>query len=110
MTRPIEAQLREDKAMRDAAYALVQTDIEHLKQDWAEKGLGARAADRIKDGASDVYEEAVEVASDNRGVLAALVAAVGLWFARNPIMSLFLDEDELDDEEADDDLYAYERY
>ncbi|NVD43746.1 hypothetical protein [Qipengyuania atrilutea] len=110
MTRPLEAQLREDKAMRDAAYTLVRTDIAHLKADWAEKGIGARTVDRLKDGASEVYEEAVDVASDHRGVLAALLAAVGLWFARNPIMSLFLDDDEIDEEEADDDLYAYERY
>jgi hypothetical protein len=54
--------------------------------------LGERAVDRIVAGASDVYEEAIEVASDHKGALAAILAALGLWFARHPILEAFFDD------------------
>ena len=87
--------------MSDAAYHLVKTDFAQLKGEYRRKGIAARTVDRIKDGASDVYDEAVDVTSDHRGVLAALVAAVGLWFVRHPILQalgLESDEPEYEDE------------
>ena len=83
----LRARMIEDRYLRDSAKALMRADVAHVKSDLAARGVAARAADRIKDGATDVYEEAVEVADNNRGVLVALVAALGLWFARNPILS-----------------------
>lgn len=79
----------EDKYMRDSARALVEADIEHLKSDFAHKGLGERAIERVREGATDLYEEAADMAGDNKGALAALIAAIVVWFARNPIMELF---------------------
>ena len=76
----------EDKHLRDSARALVEADIEHIKADFAHKGFGERAMDRMTEGAMDLYEEAVEVAEDNKGALAALLAAVVVWFARNPLL------------------------
>ncbi len=94
----------EDRHLRNSAKALVEADIAHLKADLAERSIGARAADRIADGASEVYDEAVEVASDNKGALAAIVAALVLWFARNPIIDgLFGSEAEDDDSDDDRD-------
>ena len=88
----------EDKYMRDSARALVEADIEHLKSDFAHKGLGERAIERVREGATDLYEEAADMAGDNKGALAALIAAIVVWFARNPIMELFgRDPDEGDD-------------
>lgn len=99
MSAEIERQLREDRALRDAALALVKADISHLKNDVGVKGVGARLASRLSDGAADVFDEAVEVADSNRGVLAALIAAIVLWFARNPIMDLFSDGDDTADQD-----------
>lgn len=79
----------EDKYLRDSARALVEADIEHLKSDFAHKGLGERAIERMREGATDLYEEAADMAEDNKGALAALIAAIFVWFARNPIMELF---------------------
>ncbi|WP_095011025.1 hypothetical protein [Tsuneonella mangrovi] len=84
-----ERQMAEDKALRDAARALVMADVAHIKTDLAQRGIGARVADRIGDGAVDVFKEAVEVAEDNRGALAAIFGALVLWFSRNPIMTMF---------------------
>ncbi len=94
-----KTQMLEDRYLRDSARALVEADIEHLKSDLAFKGVGERIMDRAKDGALDLYEEAIEVAEDNKGALAALLAAVAVWFARNPILSLFGLEPEEDEED-----------
>lgn len=99
-------QLREDRAMRDAARELVKTDIAYLKGEFGSKSIGARVADRVTDGATDLYEEAAELASDNKGILIALLAAVGLWFARNPLMELFLDPEDDPEYDEDDDEYG----
>ena len=111
MMRPDpETRMREDRMMRDAALALVKADISHLKADYSAKGLGSRFASRMAEGATEVFEGAVDVADDNKGVLATLIAAVILWFARNPIMALFDDEDALreghESHEEDADLFS----
>ncbi len=77
-----------DRYLRDSARALVEADFEHLRSNLAGKTLASRAVDRLSEGASDLYEEAVELAEDNKGALAALLAAVLVWFARNPIFEL----------------------
>ena len=87
----------EDRHLRDSAKALVRADIAHLKSELADKGIGERAMDRVKGGAADVYDEAVEVAENNKNALAALVAAIFIWFARNPILSSLGFSDEEDD-------------
>lgn len=93
MTRRHEQYL-EDRHLRDAARALVEADIDNLRADLAIKGVGERAIDRITEGASDVYDEAIEVAADHKGALAAIVAALLLWFARHPILEALFGEDE----------------
>ena len=95
------ARMVEYRYLRDSARALVEADIDHLKTGLSQKGFAARAVDRVKTGALDIYDEAVDVAEDNKGALAALVAAILVWFARNPILSIFgigEDEDDMADE------------
>ena len=83
------ARMLEDRHLRDSARALVEADVENIKADLDRKGLATRALDTFKNGAVDIYEEAVDIAEDNKGALAALIAAVIVWFARNPIFDLF---------------------
>lgn len=103
MSDPREFRLREDRKLRDAALALVKADVDHVRADLKSRGVGARLADRIGEGASDVLDEAVEVADTHKGVLATLLAAVILWFARNPILSLFADQEDEDEAEQEPD-------
>lgn len=74
-----------DRNLRDAARALVEADIANLRADLAVRGIGGRAVDRLTEGASEVYEEAMEIAADNKGVVAAIIGALLLWFAREPL-------------------------
>lgn len=100
----IDNRLRQDRAIRDGAKAVFMQDYRHLRKDLAEKGVGSRLFDRAAIGATDVFDEAVEVADNNRGALYALLAAIGLWFARNPILSIFSShDDDYDDDDWDED-------
>ncbi len=98
----LERQFVEDRALRNAARNNVISDVELLKSGWNERGLAKRVAGRIGGGAQDVFERASETAEDNRGVLAALIGAIVLWFASGALLDLF-EEDEVDLAIGDDD-------
>lgn len=86
-------QMIEDRNLRDAARAVVETDLRNVRDGLSTKSIGERAASRIAEGASDVYDEAIEVASDHKGALAAIIAALALWFARHPILEALFGEE-----------------
>ena len=82
----IEDRLADDKALRDAALALFKADLALVRADLAERGVGARVADRLGESAMDIVDEGIDYAEENKGKVAAGVAAVVLWFARRPIL------------------------
>jgi hypothetical protein len=88
MSKDLAQQLREDRALRNAARALLDADVAHLRTTLSGKSISTRVVDSISSSASEVLDEAIEVADNHRGALAALLAAVVLWFARNPIIAL----------------------
>lgn len=107
MTR-LPARFIEDRALRDAARAVLIEDIEHLRASLAEEGIASRVSSgvtgtistRIRTGARDVLAQAMAQANDYKGVLALLVGAIILFLARGPILdwieALGLDADEDD--------------
>lgn len=97
-------QMEADRALRDAALALVKRDIEFLKNDLSASSLGERAKVRFGEGASDIYNSALETAETNKGALAAIVAALVLWFMRTPLGNV-LSDDDYDDEDGFDTLF-----
>lgn len=96
MTR-LPARFVEDRALRDAARAVLAEDIERLQGNLGEQGIASRFSSgvtssistRIRSGARDVLDQVTTQAGDNRGVLALLVGAIILWFARAPILAWF---------------------
>lgn len=94
MSDPIEQRMREDRMLRDAAHALVEADIANLRASLAGRSIPGRIADRISEGAADALDEAIEVAENHRGVIAAIIAGIVLWLARNPILDLLLGEED----------------
>lgn len=86
------SQLQEDRAVRDAAHTVFQTDLAFIRGDLALRGMGRRLAARIEESAVETANEAAELVKRNPGKTAAL-AAVGVaaivWFARKPLASLF---------------------
>lgn len=97
----LEQQLAEDKALRDAALALFKADLALVRADLNERGIGQRLADRVGESTMDMLDEAVDYAEDNKGKVAAGLAAVILWFTRGPILDALgrLVGTEEDDEE-----------
>lgn len=101
----------EDRALRDAARAVLAEDIARLRAALDEEGIASRVSsgvtatvsDRVRAGARDVLAQARAQAGDHKGVLALLVGAIVLWFARGPILDWIaaLDEDDDDQEHSE---------
>ena len=91
----------EDKHLRDSARALVEADVEHIKADFANKGMAKRALFRLRENAGELYDEALDVADSNKGAVAAVFAALVVWFARNPLLDMVGLAIEQDDERTE---------
>lgn len=91
----------EDKHLRDSARALVEADVEHIKADFANKGMAKRALFRLRENAGELYDEALDVADSNKGAVAAVFAALVVWFARNPLLDMVGLGIEQDDERTE---------
>ena len=96
----------EDRALRDAARAVLAEDIERLRASLSEEGIASRVSSgvsstitsRIRTGARDVLAQAKAQAGDHKGVLAVLIGAIVLWFARGPILDWLDEFAEIDDD------------
>ena len=102
----LERRLAEDKTLRNAALALFKADLALVRADVNERGIGARIGSRLGEGTMATLDDAVDYAADNKGKVAAGIAAIVLWFARGPILDaigrhLGDDENESDDEDED---------
>ena len=92
-----------ERAIRNAARDEFDMNLEQVKADLDARSVGGRIADKVSEEARFAYEEAVAVAQDNKGVLAGTLAALLVWFLRNPIIqaldSLLDDKGENQEEE-----------
>lgn len=93
----LEHRLAEDRVLRDAALDLFKADLALIRADLKERGIGARVADRIGESTLEMVDEAADFAEHNKGTVAAVIAAIVLWFTRGPIIDalarLFDDDD-----------------
>lgn len=101
--------LNEARALRDSALRLLRADIDMVREDIAVRGVGGRAADRVSQATLDLLDDALDMADEHRGTVAAGLGAVttagALWLARGPIFdalaeALSIDTSD-DDEQAD---------
>jgi hypothetical protein len=79
-------QLEEDRATRDAARAAFDARYGAIKADMEDRGIAGRVVDETMEQARDAIDEAVDVVESHPGVIAGTIAALVLWFLRNPIM------------------------
>jgi len=80
-------QVQADRAVRDAARGAFETRLTQIRSDLEARGIGGRIADRLGQEARDAFDEAMDVAEQNKGVVAGTIAALALWFLRNPIIA-----------------------
>ena len=84
----LSKQFVEDKALRDSAREVLMADVGHARGTFSAKGIATKVGGRVGDGAKDVFEVAKVHADDKRGLLALLIGAAALFFARRPIMEV----------------------
>ncbi|AIT78443.1 hypothetical protein [Novosphingobium pentaromativorans] len=82
-------QLEADRAMRDAARTAFDARYGAIKADMEKRGIAGRVIDESIEQAREMLDEAVDIAESNPGVVGGTLAALMLWFLRNPIMAWF---------------------
>ncbi|MEY4161092.1 MAG: hypothetical protein RLZZ136_1713 [Pseudomonadota bacterium] len=77
--------LEANRAARDAALSAVTARFSQLQSGLAAKGIGERLIDHARGKAESAAHEAVEIAEENKSVIAATAAALTLWVLRKPL-------------------------
>lgn len=77
-----------DRANRKAAWSLFEQRLGMVKADLAARSIGGRIVDKAKGDALAVADEALAVAKDNKGIVAAATAALLAWTFRAPLLAL----------------------
>jgi len=78
--------LSSERDARDSARAAFTGRYLRLCDGLAEKGIGARVADNVKGKAKAAANEAVAIARENKGVVAATIGALVVWLFRKPLL------------------------
>ena len=74
------------RAARDAAKATWEARLAQVRADVDARGVGGRIADRVSEQAVETLDQAIDIAAQNRGVIAGTVVALALLILRHPII------------------------
>jgi len=80
--------LIEARRLRDAARAIVRTDITTVRLDLAQRPLTTRVRDKVVLAATQTADDAVALAKDNPLVVGLTLAALLGWLFRNRLGAL----------------------
>lgn len=94
-------QLAQARDARDAAKAAFDAKLAQLRGDSEAQSIGERVQERLGNDARAVFYQALDVASESKGIIAGTVAALALWFLRHPIIA-WLERQWADDEGEDE--------
>ena len=83
---PAERRLHEARLARDAARARVMGTMARLRPQMNAGAITARLKADAAHAARNAAMEALEIAADERGIVAGTVAALAAWLARGQIM------------------------
>lgn len=100
--KPARLQLAEAQRARDTARATFDANLAQVKDDLAARGLGGRVADRLGEDARSALDEALDIATESKGIIAGTVAMLALWFLRQPIIAWVAGMIQGEDEDAAD--------
>lgn len=75
------------RAARDGARSRFDGEFEQIKSDMEAHSIGARIAGKVQSDAKAAGTYALDVIEDNKGVVGGTVAALGIWFFREPIIA-----------------------
>lgn len=83
-----ESRLAADKANRKAARGLFDSRLAQVKADLAARSVPGRIKAKATDEAAKAIEQGVAVARESKGIIAGTMAALALWFFREPLWQL----------------------
>jgi hypothetical protein len=87
MTDPAQ-QLAQDRDRRKRARGAFDANLAQVKDDLAARGVAGRIADQAEAEVRGAIAQGVDVARESKGIIAATLAALGLWFFRVPLIAL----------------------
>lgn len=80
--------LEELRARRNAARAAVDSGVGQVKADLAARSVPGRIADKARDDAFELADQALAVAKESKGIIAGALAGVALWTFRDAVFGL----------------------
>lgn len=83
-----ERRLSEDRATRRSARGLFDRRLAQVKADYEARGIPDRIKAKAADETTKALDTALDVASESKGIIAGTVAALMVWFFRNPLIAL----------------------
>ena len=79
--------LAKDRTTREAALLAFNANLAQVRSDLEARGIGGRIADQASMEVRAGIDEALAIADDNKGIVAATIAALALWFLRIPLIA-----------------------
>ena len=80
-----ERRLVEDRQNRKTARQLVDSGVEQVKADFAARGIGGRVKDSLVKEAKDAVTTGLDVARENKAVVAGTLSLLLVWWLRGPL-------------------------
>ena len=74
------------RSARNDARKRFDACLEQVKSDFSARSIGSRITGKLQEDAKATADYALDVARDNKGIIAGTLVAVMLWLFRNPII------------------------
>lgn len=81
-----EHRIVEDRRTRKHAHANFAAGLSQVKADLGARSVPGRIADKARHDATEAMATGLEIASESKGIIAAVLAGIGLWAFRAPLL------------------------
>ncbi len=81
-----ERRLAADRAVRRDAKRNAKQGLRQIRKDLKARSVPARIVDKAKDEATEAMASGLEIASESKGLVAAVAAGIGLWWFRAKLL------------------------
>jgi hypothetical protein len=83
-----ESRFSADRGNRNAARGLFDRRLARVKQDLAARSVPQRIKAKAQDEVFKAADQAIDVARESKGVIAATAGVLTLWFLRKPLREM----------------------
>lgn len=80
--------LEQARARRNASKAAFDTRLATFRAELAERSIKEQITSKASADAHRVLDHSLAIANDSKGIIAATVGALAVWFLRHPIIAL----------------------